>query len=690
MDRARHRKSKIPSEGYSQIQKPRTAPKLASDSNICSGDTTEEDVVMFELAQSSSRRVTGTPMKKLLAEEMFKETEARRRSPSVIARLMGLDGLPSLQPVHRQQKRLSDSYQQRTASIGIPRNAQFCDSRSNSKSSMEQQEFKDVYEDLEASHIANRRYSSKWNVDSKFTKPEVAFMQKKFVDEKLQHSKGYFDTLHMLDSRKDLMLKSYQQPDYLFVKHLRDLKSDQPSSLGGKIAILKPSNAAKYEGSAKGWKSERETSCKHDIKTHRRRADGLLLHPYNSNGARNSLKSSKGLLEGKDDKGVLSTRIVVLKPNLGNANIGVKSVFSPDFPHAYQSDSRKHIELSSVGIGKAGSWKNKELSNDVGFSRPQSGEARQIAKEVTRQMRESLFSGQINFSYSGSESEVITLNSRNSTNWNHQIKHSSFGSTESSVSREAKKRLSESWKLTHRHPDLGVVGRGSTLGEMLAIPDKKPRPENVDAVMVLDGVCDVFGSSNGASGCDSHLVISSRDGWKDGCIRNSSRSRSRPLLSFDSGSHRIVAQREAFVEERYLMPKEAMGRSRSKAVKGSLGQKENVLSKSSRSSRKKSHSSRNSYTDCTDPLPEVHFSQVHEEINFNRRTLSEQQPMVSQTHDNNDTCASYVVDAVADEERESVTIPSKSSDEFLPDSSASSLGSGNSTARDAENQDLQV
>ncbi|THG12360.1 hypothetical protein TEA_001022 [Camellia sinensis var. sinensis] len=68
--------------------------KLASNHSSYNGGTTEEDLFSCELWSSSSRRVTGTPIKKLLAEEMSKETESKRQPPSVIARLMGLDGLP--------------------------------------------------------------------------------------------------------------------------------------------------------------------------------------------------------------------------------------------------------------------------------------------------------------------------------------------------------------------------------------------------------------------------------------------------------------------------------------------------------------------------------------------------------------------------------------------------------------------
>ncbi|CAL5401644.1 unnamed protein product [Camellia sinensis] len=84
-----------------QIQRQRSLSKLASNHNSYNGGTTEEDLFSCELWSSSSRRVTGTPIKKLLAEEMSKEMESKRQPPSVIARLMGLDRLPPQQPLHR-------------------------------------------------------------------------------------------------------------------------------------------------------------------------------------------------------------------------------------------------------------------------------------------------------------------------------------------------------------------------------------------------------------------------------------------------------------------------------------------------------------------------------------------------------------------------------------------------------------
>ncbi|THG12354.1 hypothetical protein TEA_001016 [Camellia sinensis var. sinensis] len=71
--------------GNRQIQRQRSLPKLALDHNSYSGGTTEEDLFSCELWSSSSRRVTDTPIKKLLAEEMSKKTESKRQPPSVIA-----------------------------------------------------------------------------------------------------------------------------------------------------------------------------------------------------------------------------------------------------------------------------------------------------------------------------------------------------------------------------------------------------------------------------------------------------------------------------------------------------------------------------------------------------------------------------------------------------------------------------
>ena len=46
-------------------------------------------------SQSISKRINEVPIKSLIAEEISKESDSKKRSPSVVARLMGLEGLPN-------------------------------------------------------------------------------------------------------------------------------------------------------------------------------------------------------------------------------------------------------------------------------------------------------------------------------------------------------------------------------------------------------------------------------------------------------------------------------------------------------------------------------------------------------------------------------------------------------------------
>ncbi|KAK3016100.1 hypothetical protein RJ639_006344, partial [Escallonia herrerae] len=695
--------------GNWQIQKQKTGPNLSSEFSSCSRGTFEDDLGMFEPGRRSSKRVTGTPIKKLLAEEMSKEIDTKKRSPSVVARLMGLDGMPTQQPVPRQLKSLPNNYEQGTTSIELQKNGQPKKGWSSRKSSMEQQEFKDVYEDLEASHVANRRYSSQRAADLKLIEPEMAFIHKQFMDakhipsdEKVHGSKDFSDKFEMLDSNKNLMLKFFQEPDSLFVKHLRDLRTSSSSSICNRIAILKPSDSAKYESNARGWKSEREASRKHGIDPLKNLEDGITRQSNIGRAAHNSPKSSTMRIAGKDERDTLPTRIVVLKPSLEKTSNATKYVSSPNSSHYRHSDRLKQTEYSVDMAGETESWRKNHLPNDTGFSRPKSREAREIAKKITREMRETFGSESLPYSgirgYAGdesscnmsasdsaSESEVLGLTPRNCFERKHRHKLSISGSTESSVSREAKKRLSERWKMAHRYQDAGVFVKGSTLGEMLAIPDTVARSKNLDGMMDLDGSSDSFASNSGNAVWDSPLGISSREGWNDGSIRHSARSRSLPPLSFRS--YETSAQSEALVADRLLMPKEATSRVRSKAGKGRFHQKEDLSPKILRSSNKKPQTPRHRYTCSTDSFPEINSSQNEEEINLEKHPF-ESQPMVSQTLTSGTSTVS-VVDAVVDTAHESIAMSSESSDELPPILSTCILGNDDSASHDQDDSNSQ-
>ncbi|MCD9638019.1 hypothetical protein HAX54_021631 [Datura stramonium] len=684
MEKSRHRKSRSASgimEGSRLVQKQIATPKVTLNSRSYCDGTAREDMIMLDLGKSSSKRVTGTPIKKLLAEEMAKEGESKRRPPSIVARLMGLEGMPSPQHIGRQQRRFSDSCQHRNEQIDTRRRRQLFDEQSSKRSSMEHQEFKDVYEDLEASHVANRRHSSRWSETGRFATPDMALIQQKFMDakrlstdERFQNSKEFDDTLEALESKKELLLKYLQEPDSLFVKHLQDLQVDTASSTCSRIAVLKPSNSVKYEGSAKSCKSGRGGSCKQGIKLQKERVDGLLLQSQHHHSGHNSQKSSPVLSEGKEEN-ILPTRIVVLKPNLGIAQNDITSV-------PYHSDMRKHAQYPRASPGGAGPEEEKNSSKNMGISGPKSNEARDIAKEITRRMRDSFgpfdgrdayFRGSGFKGYAGDESscdvyesdstgesDITTLSCRKSSGRGNLKKSSSLGSSESSVGREAKKRLSERWKMTQYYQDIEMAGKSSTLGEMLSLPDGVTKRDNRDTMVHVEEATNEPGGRKGTTEWDFPLGISSRDGWKDVCINDSSgyRSTSPP---FCSKKHRTRARREVFSNKQYSISKEPVNREhsvnhrRSRSLDGMLNLRDEFLSKDSRSNKKKLYSCRLGSDSSSE-------DKLRQRIDMNlEENLSDKLPLASQVPSADGM--SYI-NASDDAETESITLSSEYSVEM--------------------------
>ncbi|KAM5560010.1 hypothetical protein ABKV19_021263 [Rosa sericea] len=617
-------KERASSRGNRQVQKQK---KLGSDSSSCSSGSTGEDPLTFELGWRSSKQAVGAPIKKLLAEEMLRETESRRRSPSVIAKLMGLDGMPPQQPItHKQQKGILENRHQRTRSVEKEHRSGMCnDHRSSRKNSKEQQEFKDVFEVLETSKVESCSYSSRAAANTKLSDAEMAFVRQKFMDakrlstdEKLQDSKEFHDALEVLDSNKDLLLKFLQQPDSLFTKHLNDLHTG-PQSHCGRVASTKSSEAQKYEKIDLGWTSARERNY---CKSPQRHRDSFSSYSDSRHATRYSLKSSQCRSEAKHETAITPTRIVVLKPNLGKLLNATKTISSPCSSQASMSVCRNRSDFPSIGNREVDTWGNKNFPDNEGQSRHKSRESREVAKEITRQMRNNFSIGSVQFSSSGfkgyagdesscsisenesgNESEVISVASKQSFDIHNHSRRSSTCSTESSVSREAKKRLSERWKMTHMSQEMGVASRGSTLAEMLAIPDKETQAAKLDAMKGEAGFRDKFAREDGPVGWGGPLGISSRDGWKDGCIASLSRSKSLPSSSSAFGSYKTSMRRETIRDDRYLIPAEAFKHKRNQSVVD-FDHREGGP-RNYRSRNKRSYSSRSLSRESMDISPET-------------------------------------------------------------------------------------
>lgn len=606
---------------------------------------------MIELGESTSKRLIGKPMKKLIQEEMLNEVESKRKSPSIIARLMGLDGMPSPQQLSRQQRRLSENSRQRKEKIDAHRTMQLFVDQAR-RNSMEYHEFNDVNEDLEASHIANRRFSSRWSTKSghNMDMPEMAVLQHKYLeathlstDEKLQSSKGFDDTLEEQESNDELLLKCLQQRDSLFPKNLLDLQVDTSSSMCSHIAILKPATSANSEGTAILRKPERGGSWNHDINLQRKREDGHLSHLPNLHGGHSSFKSPKIHVKGKDEN-IFPTRIVVLKPNCGKTHCDVTSV-------QYPSEEKKLARRLNFGTGKTGFAEMKNSSKYAGILSSHSKEAREIAKEITTRMRNThgplnvrkdlslIYSDIVGYATdesswdvyendSASELDMLKLSSGNLYSRNNRCKSSSSATFESSVSREAKKRLSERWKMTQRCQDMEIINKSNTLGEMLSLPDRETEVVHLDTIVTLDGASDKFGGRT--DGWENPLGISSRDGWKDVYISSRSRSLS-PLGSQIQGlsmQHELIANCQNLRSREVVNGIRPVDRSRTKSWDGSQSQTGEILFNDIRSGRKKLRSSRRKRTGANDTLQEAIFCKMMStSVEGN---LSEQLPLASE------------------------------------------------------------
>ncbi|CAA0836442.1 Unknown protein [Striga hermonthica] len=572
MERARHRKSKSASgiEGIQHIQK--AAPRLSTDSRTYIDGIKRDDSFMLELGQSSWRGPNGTPMKKLLAEEMSREVEPRRRPPSVIARLMGFDGLPSPKHVHGKEKRFSEIYQPKSRSLRY-------DSRTTG-SPPGPPEFKDVYEDLEAA--GHHRCSSKWRTGSILTKPELALVQQK--------------------------LRASDEMDHV-LKHL--WHRDSP---GNRIAVLKP-----YESKAKPASGPRVPL---------RREDGLLLEQHGHRRACIYQSGSRARSEVVDEEKTLPTRIIVLKPNLGK----VENIFS-----------------SSTDLMNR-SHRRKDLSSDMGLSRSISKEAREIAREITMQMRDRYdesndlqsvwgrgyvgdeSSYECDESDSESEPEGFVFSCRKSS------RYPSFVRVESSVNREAKKRLSERWKMTHNCRDMDMINsdsKGGTLAEVLTRPDRGTGHSRVNVKTSPSGI-----------------------GSREEFTRNSLRSKSLPPSSRGRRSRKTNLYQDGLAVAKVVTHGENVNCDRSKFLKRNVGYKEDSLSRYSKVRGKMPHP-------CDQGMfnGEIYSSteaSFEIQMEANIKDISKQQSAFEMSA-KAEACRSPVVDVMMISESASTTLSTKTS-----------------------------
>ncbi|RCV45374.1 hypothetical protein SETIT_9G448700v2 [Setaria italica] len=524
--------------GVVPSRKQATCPGILSDSMFAAVNR-----------QSKSRKGSAVPMKMLIDEEFSNDVNARHISPGAVGRLMGLDSLPS-SGTHNQHI-YTRSHAPKTSPVGFHDRDGLHESIPHRRSA---DDIIDVFEVMEATKTKMHRSprSKNGNTSSRSDKTDSAdidFIRQKFIDakrlstdESLHMSEEFNETLDALVSNRDVLLEFLQKFDPVVRRDLH--KRDSPSSTANCITILKPSRRNQSTATESNFSEQKEV--KHSLRK-----------PY-PNVSYQSLKEESGSLrqklsrsghhENAGNQGC-PTRIVVLKPSLEKPH-DVEGAL-PLHHEISHSDYRKHKEYQDVGR-----WSpytedymcQVPLGDSETLGRMGKG-SREIAREITKQMRAArggsrkhvVNSETITFA-SDERSQFLSSVSKHKTpeaiHRSSEIcdvwPSSSFNSSptysaETSVSKEAKRHLSNRWKKTHQCQDQVTDSDGfSTLGDVLALSDQEASKVATHKMACRKCPKGEVQSDRMQGSCIYPLGISSNDGWRDTAASKLTRSKSLP------------------------------------------------------------------------------------------------------------------------------------------------------------------
>eukprot|EP00252_Welwitschia_mirabilis_P026259 TRINITY_DN8536_c0_g1_i2.p1 TRINITY_DN8536_c0_g1~~TRINITY_DN8536_c0_g1_i2.p1 ORF type:complete len:1123 (+),score=248.03 TRINITY_DN8536_c0_g1_i2:679-4047(+) len=511
----------------------------------------EEDMGNYlSAAISKKKKKGGVPMKTLIAEEMSKETESKRRTPSVVARLMGIDAYPSdsmlakhmqspgrestdLTMKHRAQGQGKGSCDPVKASPKLvpSMNKEIAFPKSPSKTSKhknkwvspdahdkppEKQKHHPKKELEEAKGTGghdsprNRQLDAlSLQLDQKrilvqetLNEAKIAIARKKVSDakhlssDKSLQSKEFRDALGVLKSNKELFLQFIEEPNSVFGRPLQDLKfssylsSEPKKNQKGRSESL-PVKDKEMRTEHLGPTKRPTTHTAKDRFLQRqdgRKASGQKVGEWCSINQSPSLKDQKKQYKRRDNATAtkdasLPTRIVVLKPGSGSVHSDRYAL--PQSTSVESRTSQRHTNedekattrqfLEEIRQRLRSGLKDDEKErfkfsqkNVCSQSSDEPKDPREIAREIARQVRESVTRDLSKSYYKAGPQSRIKRTEGVST-------HSSgkaTGSSESTVNREAKKRLSQRLKnapVNEEDPQSTRIP--DTLGRMLALSE---------------------------------------------------------------------------------------------------------------------------------------------------------------------------------------------------------------------------
>ncbi|XP_047975712.1 uncharacterized protein LOC125218147 isoform X2 [Salvia hispanica] len=434
--------------------------------------------------------------------------ESRNDPPNLVAKLMGLEALPKQKPGSVVPRIHSGGYPRNSSDVSMSYWKQQ-DEFSHYLNPNEHKATREIWQQSQrSSHVAR---SKKTTDDRKMGLVRQNFIEAKrlSVNERHRQSKKFQDALEVLSSNKDLFLKCLQEPHSVSSENLYSRQSASSHPETKRITILRPTK-----------RIENNDFVETGIRDTKKIKKGASPQQNGLEKVQPGSSSPEGLNCYENPS--RPTKIVVLKPTRKKA-CNDMTVASPHLEQPMmlqREDFFRHIE---EGEGQ---------------------ESRDVAKGIAQQMHakfgqhhknENLISSVLLNDYIGDDnlchSEAMSPVSKLSGDYVDMLSPYSTStssrpsySPESSVSREAKKRLSERWAMMPPN-EIGQEQKqyqrsSSTLGEMLALTETKPLYSHGEE-----------GSSSQESGDFEFLFVNQwrRDEAMDNPPRNLMRSKSVPV-----------------------------------------------------------------------------------------------------------------------------------------------------------------
>ncbi|KAJ6799276.1 uncharacterized protein M6B38_208425 [Iris pallida] len=491
--------------------------------------------------------------------------EIRRSSPSLVARLMGLDTLPpSVAPYKHKERTLS---YQKTPSFGYHEKNAANEDYSRLTNTNEYNKCKDVFEVTEKPKIDKHTdqpipkvKSLKQCEDIVFTKQKPMDVKYCSTDDAYQHSKEHNETVEVLNSNEDHVLNFLEEPNPLFKMHPQDLMCSPSSPHASNITVLKTSKGNKYESSELCGKSERYAQRrsrmqKVDISSSRKFETRPVSQSLKEHGPSLPCKLPNLQHTGKVKDLLEPAQIVILKPSLEKAWGNSKTIPLARSSENDQFRLRRHkkVPISRVAESFAEKRERQKVSDSV----EDMGHKTRSSRRISEQIRNTGSSGSKEISASsiygyvrsGSSHRLSGMENLSSDLFQSTADHlndssdnlstSSSTSTESLLNRDSRKHLSERLKTTHLFQEVGSIARrSSTLGEMFASFDRQTPRMALNTLTTQNVSRGKVARGEVPERWDFPLGISSKDGWIDGWSRNSPRSKSHPASSLVYQNHK--------------------------------------------------------------------------------------------------------------------------------------------------------